>query len=72
MGAMDKAKRAAMAAAVNTALSYLSKDPEQNIPKLMDLVDRFSPDGWYEGQRSAIRNAIREKGNWWQLIERVY
>ena len=61
-----------MAAAVNTALSYLSKDPEQNIPKLMDLVDRFSPDGWYEGQRSAIRNAIREKGNWWQLIERVY
>ena len=72
MGAMDKAKRAAMAAAVNTALSYLSKDPEQNIPKLRDLVDRFSPDGWYEGQRSAIRNAIREKGNWWQLIERVY
>ncbi|MEA4955558.1 MAG: radical SAM protein [Pseudoflavonifractor sp.] len=72
MGAMDKAKRAAMAAAVNTALSYLSRDPEQNIPKLMDLVDRFSPDGWYEGQRGAIRNAIREKGNWWQLIERVY
>lgn len=72
MGAMDKAKRAAMAAAVNTALSYLSKDPEQNIPKLMDLVDRFSPDGWYEGQRKAIRNAIREKGNWWQLIKRVY
>lgn len=72
MGAMDKAKRAAMAAAVNTALSYLSKDPEQNIPKLMDLVDRFSPNGWFEGQRGAIRNAIREKGNWWQLIEQVY
>ena len=72
MGAMDKAKRAAMTAAVNTALSYLSKDPEQNIPKLMELVDRLSPDGWYEGQRGAIRNAIRDKGNWWQLIERVY
>ena len=72
MGVMDKAKRAAMAAAVNQALEYLSKDPEQNIPKVMDLVDKFSPEGWYEGQRGAIRSAIANKDNWYQLIMRVY
>ncbi|MDD5939124.1 MAG: radical SAM protein [Clostridiales bacterium] len=72
MGTMDSVKRAALAAAVNTAIGYMSKDPDENIPKLMDLVDRFSPDGWYEGQRRAVRNAIKEKGNWWQLIERIF
>jgi len=69
---MDKAKRAAMAVAVDQALGYLSKDPEQNIPKVMELVDKFSPDGWYEGQRGAIRNAIANKDNWYQLIMRIY
>ena len=38
----------------------------------MDLVDRFSPDGWYAGQRSAVRKAIEEKSNWYQLILRFY
>ena len=35
MKLMDKAKQAALAAAVKTGLSYLEKDPEVNIPKLM-------------------------------------
>ena len=52
MKLMDKAKQAALAAAVKTGLSYLEKDPEVNIPKLMELVDKFVPDGWYE---SAIK-----------------
>lgn len=72
MGVMDKAKQAAMETAVNTALGYLAKDPEKNIPKVMELVDRFSPDGWYEGQRSAFRGAIERKDNWYQLIMRAY
>ncbi len=72
MGVMDKAKQAAMETAVNTALGYLAKNPEKNIPKVMELVDRFSPDGWYEGQRSAFRGAIERKDNWYQLIMRAY
>ena len=48
MKLMDKAKQAALAAAVKTGLGYLEKDPEVNIPKLMELVDKFVPDGWYE------------------------
>ena len=61
MKLMDKAKQAALAAAVKTGLGYLEKDPEVNIPKLMELVDKFVPDGWYESQRNAIRNAIQNK-----------
>ena len=41
MKLMDKAKQAALAAAVKTGLSYLEKDPEVNIPKLMELVDNL-------------------------------
>lgn len=58
--------------AVNQALSYIEGNPEENIPKLMALVDRFSPDGWYETQRSAIREVIEKKNNWYQLILRLY
>ena len=73
MKLMDKAKQAALAAAVKTGLGYLERDPEVNIPKLMELVDKFVPDGWYESQRNAIRNAIQDKdSNWYKLILRIY
>ena len=73
MKLMDKAKQAALVAAVKTGLGYLEKDPEVNIPKLMELVDKFVPDGWYEAQRHAIREAIKDKdSNWYKLILRIY
>ena len=59
MRIIDKAKQAAIVAAVNTALTYLEKDPQTNIPKLMDLIDKVVPEGWYEGQRNAIREAVK-------------
>ena len=58
--------------AINSALKYLEGNPEENIPKLMNMVDKFSPDGWYENHRAAIRNVINEKGNWYQLILKIY
>ena len=30
---------------IKQALKYMEKDPEENIPKLMDMVDKFAPDG---------------------------
>ena len=57
---------------IKQALKYLEKDPEENIPKLMEMVDRFAPQGWYEGQRNMIRKVIQEKGNWYELILRLY
>ena len=72
MGIVDKAKQAAIAATVTKALDYLEKDPETNIPKIMEMVDKVTPDGWYAGQRNAIRHSIEAKDNWYQLILRMY
>ena len=72
MGIFDKAKQAALTATVTKALDYLEKDPEANIPKIMEMVDKVTPDGWYAGQRNAIRHSIEAKDNWYQLILRMY
>lgn len=56
----------------NKVLHYLEKDPETNIPKLMEFVDHVFPKDEFASQRAAIRSAIEEKNNWYQLIMRVY
>ena len=53
---------------MNQALKYLEKDPETNIPKLMNLVDKVMPEGWYGSQRKVIREQIDEKGVWYDYI----
>ena len=72
MSIIDSVKNTAFAAAVNTVLNYLEKDPEINIPKAMSMMDKVLPDGWYESQRDAFRQAIEDKGNWYQLILKAY
>ena len=68
----SKVKTAAISAAINQALKYLEKDPEQNVPKLMDLVDKLVPDDWYAPQRAAIRDAIDRKTNYYDMIMKIY
>ena len=58
--------------AISKALQFMEKDPEENIPKIMELVDKVCPEGWYQSQRDAIRGVIQEKGNWYQYIMRLY
>lgn len=69
---VEKAKNAAISVSLNKALQYLDKDPETNISKVMSLVDKVAPDGWYESQRNAFRNIISKKGNWYELILKVW
>ena len=39
----------------------------------MELVDKFTPQDWYKGQRDAIRNAIQDTdSNWYKLIMNLY
>lgn len=69
----DKAKVAATEMVATKALNYLEKDPETNIPKLMELVDKYMPKDYYVQQRNAIRSAIADKdNNWYKLILRMY
>lgn len=72
MNMVQKTKRTALSLSVNKALEYLEKDPEKNIPKLMKMVDKVSPDGWFESQRSAFRTVIEEKNHWYDLIMKVW
>ena len=72
MNIVNTVKNAAFSTALASALRYLEKDPEINIPKVMHLIDKVVPDGWYENQRAAFRNAIAEKNNWYQLILKAY
>ena len=67
-----KVKQAALAAIINQGLAYLEKDPEANLPRLMALVDRVVPENWYVSQRAGVRSAIAEKGNWYQLMLKLY
>ena len=57
---------------INQALKYIESNPNENLPKLIDMVDRFSPNGWYGPQRTAVRKVITEKNNWYQLILSLY
>lgn len=55
--------------AVKTALSYLNKDPENNLPKLLNWFDCFDRKGTLAAQRTAIRKAVEDKdNNWYKLI----
>ena len=72
MNVVDTVKNAAFASAIQAALNYMDKDPETNIPKVMSNVAKAAPEGWYESQRNAIRQGIAEKGNWYQLAQKVW
>lgn len=55
------------------AFHYLDKDPEKNLPKLMEWVDKFSKKDVYPTQRRAIREVISDpNSNWCQLIHSLY
>lgn len=68
----SKLKMSALALAVQKGLDYLEKDPENNAIKVVDMIEKAVPEGWYTGQIKAIRGGIEEKGNWYQLVQRIY
>lgn len=68
MKTIEKMKSAALETAVKTALAYLERDPEANIPKVMKLVDQVCPEDWYASQRRAVREVIEQKNHWYDLM----
>ena len=54
------------------AYEYLDKDPEENIPKLLDLADRLAPQE-YAKQVAAVRQALGDPdSNWFQLVRSLW
>ena len=58
--------------AIQQALEYIEGNPEENIPKLMELSDRLIPSAWFGQARGLIRQSIQQKDNWYQLIFKLY
>ncbi len=49
-------------------LAYLDDNPEKNIPKIIDWVEKFDKDGIVERQLNTIRNVLEDSGsNWYKL-----
>lgn len=67
----ERVKAATISTTLNQSLKYLDKDLETNLPKVMELVDKVTPEGWYEEPRNAIRNVIQKKNHWYELIMKV-
>lgn len=59
---------------IKKAFGYIEKNPQENMPKLMDWVDRFAGDGpdSFPVQRAAIRKVISDpENNMYQLIMKI-
>jgi hypothetical protein len=55
------------------AISYLDSDPDKNIPKVIDWVEKFDKEGTVTPELKAIKAAIADKdGNWYQLVKSLY
>ena len=58
---------------LSKAYDYLEKDPDANIPKLMDWVDKFVGDDYFKSQRATFRRVIEDRdNNWYQLIKSIW
>lgn len=61
------------AAAIKQVYDYLDKDPEQNIPKLMDKLSSLDSDGGIAGQLRTINKALNEpNSNWFNYIKSLW
>ena len=67
MKATDQIKRAAL----NKAIDYLLENPERNVAKIMDMIDKVAPDDVFPTQRAAFHQAIDDESNWYQLIMKI-
>ncbi len=69
MNVSDKAKDFAM----KQLLNYLDKDPDNNIPKILDWFEKYDREGGVADQIRGIKKAIRDpNNNWSQLLRSLW
>ena len=57
-----KIKQTISKAALSAAMSYISGDPETNLPKLLNFIEGL---GWGKNQTEVFRQVINDKNNVW-------
>lgn len=66
-------KESVQAYAVKTALGYLDKNPEENIPKLLNWIDAFDVKGALGPHRKVMHDVIdNPDGNWYPLVQSLW
>ena len=61
-------KNELQAAGLRMVYDYIDKDPEQNLPRVVELIDRLVPSGGVDGQLRAIRSALADpQSNWYRF-----
>ena len=59
--------------AVKQALKYVEREPEKNLPKLLDWADQFDKENLHLAHRQAFRRVLEHpESNWYQLIMKVF
>ena len=60
-------------AVIKQALKYMEKDPEKNLPKLIDWADKIDKTGEFEKYRKYFRKWIEDKdGNWYKYMKSIW
>lgn len=60
-------------AMVDQALKYLDKDPNENLPKLLNLVEKFDLNHALSKQIKNVREGLYgENDNWRKLVDSIY
>ena len=66
-------KESAEAMSVKGILNYLDKDPDQNIPKVLEFLDRFdAKDAWLTQRRAAHAVLDDKDSNWYRLAKSLW
>lgn len=54
-------------------IHYLDSDPDKNIPKLIDWIEKFDKEGSISTELKSVKEVIKNKeGNWYKLIKSLY
>lgn len=54
-------------------LAYLDSDPDNNIPKIIEWVEKFDKDGIVSKQMDTIKEVLANKdSNWYKLVNSLY
>jgi MoaA/NifB/PqqE/SkfB family radical SAM enzyme len=64
MGLSDSAKRLGL----NSVYKYLEKNPRENLPKVMDFVDKITPGDVMKSQRDTFRRVLNDPDNNWNKM----
>ncbi|MCD7889481.1 MAG: radical SAM protein [Oscillospiraceae bacterium] len=57
---------------IRQAFNYLEKNPEENIPKLINMLEKSYNGETFQRQIAIIKKAVEEKNNWYQLMMKMY